>query len=633
MLTLTSLLLRLQTPVPIESFNVAKSVYDRQPEGFLETWLHTRNSAVECTLEPIAVSEEEWFHTVKPDVAPNFTLTSAWLKTESASAMNSPKEIPQIYESEFNMGGKVENSGQAYYDQAYLGKTAETSVWSNDLIMKNIEKASKREMMKYYGDGIKIHDGAVKYKSYIEGKRGIVIGSEDPWVEAILLHYGAEQLLTVEFGKIFCEHPQINTMVPKEFTEDFLNGRIKQFDFGMSFSSLEHDGLGRYGDVVNPIGDLQSMAKMLSVIKPGGLVFIAIPTGDGADGLVWNAHRIYGRHRLEKLFAGWKLIDVIGRGSPEWTGNPRQGFTQHLWVLQNLNGCKTSLPHRHDVRKEPNTPKMSSTCMNNPYMFSVNETFDELESNAKEWLDNLPIHLSRAKDNKYTKRDHQRFFPFERMGSCNDISCIGGECSDDTSKIACGMSHLSRRDSCIVYSIGGNNQWEFELDVLRTTKCDVHTFDCTGSTERYTVPENSRLHFHHICLGAVRSEGPLTKGLPCSATTELCGDTWTLTEIRSHFSHKQVDLLKVDIEGWEWPIFDRDAGDTSLPMQLLMEVHYCAFPAALECKVKHNQTMVMASDMVRFQSNLLRSGYVVVNKDDNPHCPWCTELTLIRASC
>eukprot|EP00957_Ditylum_brightwellii_P063704 4834874-Ditylum_brightwellii.AAC.1 len=74
-------------------------------------------------------------------------------------------------------------------------------------------------------------------------------------------------------------------MVPKEFTEAFLNGRIEQFDFGMSFSSLEHDGLGRYGDVLNPIGDLMSMAKMLSVIKPGGLMFIAVPTADGADAL------------------------------------------------------------------------------------------------------------------------------------------------------------------------------------------------------------------------------------------------------------------------------------------------------------------------------------------------------------
>ena len=98
-------------------------------------------------------------------------------------------------------------------------------------------------------------------------------------------------------------------------------------------------------------------------------------------------------------------------------------------------------------------------------MFSVNETFEELQSVAKIWLANSSQHLLRAAGNQYKARDHQRSSPFESMGSCNDISCVGGECSDDTSKIACGMSHLSRRDSCIVYSIGaiinGSSNWMF----------------------------------------------------------------------------------------------------------------------------------------------------------------------------
>ena len=172
------------------------------------------------------------------------------------------------------------------------------------------------------------------------------------------------------------------------------------------------------------------------------------------------------------------------------------------------------------------------------------------------------------------------------------------------------------------------------MDVLKRTNCDVHTFDSTGPLERFTVPDNDRLHFHHICLGAIGSPGSLVKGLPCSKRgSELCGETWTLTDIQSHYSHKQVDLLKVDIEGWDWPIFDREAGDTNLPMQLLMEVHYCAFPAALECRVLHNHTLVTASDMIRFQTHLLKNGYVVVSRNDNPHCPWCTELTLMRVRC
>ena len=345
--SMTLLVVILSTPnTAISSLESApaniKYKFDTLREGFMEKWLHNvNNSAVACEFEPVDVTgdgKDEWFQTIMPDLAPNFTLTSAWLKTEAPSAMNALKEIPEMYESEFTMGGKVDFMKNAYYDQAYLGNEALLSLWDQNVLDKQLEKASKRQSMKYEADGLKIHDGADKYKSYIEGRRGIVIGSEDPWVEAILLHHGAAKLLTVEFGKIVSEIPQIETMVPKEFTEKFLNNKIQQFDFGISFSSLEHDGLGRYGDVINPIGDLQSMAKMLSVIKPGGMMFVAFPTGDGYDGLVWNAHRIYGKHRLPKLFAGWKLIDVIGQGSPP--KGKEGGFLQHLWVLQNTNGCK-----------------------------------------------------------------------------------------------------------------------------------------------------------------------------------------------------------------------------------------------------------------------------------------------------
>mmetsp|Transcript_17632 Transcript_17632/g.35222 ORF Transcript_17632/g.35222 Transcript_17632/m.35222 type:complete len:172 (+) Transcript_17632:142-657(+) len=106
----------------------------------------------------------------------------------------------------------------------------------------------------------------------------------------------------------------------------------------------------------------------------------------------------------------------------------------------------------------------SDICTDNPYMLSVNETFEELHKASKMWLTNLPQHLLKAADDQYKVHDHQKFFPFESMGTCNEISCIGGKCSADTSKIACGISNLRRLDSCIVYSIKGE-QPEFELSL------------------------------------------------------------------------------------------------------------------------------------------------------------------------
>ena len=42
------------------------------------------------------------------------------------------------------------------------------------------------------------------------------------------------------------------------------------FDFAASFSSIEHSGLGRYGDPIDPIGDLREMLKIKCMLKKGG---------------------------------------------------------------------------------------------------------------------------------------------------------------------------------------------------------------------------------------------------------------------------------------------------------------------------------------------------------------------------
>jgi hypothetical protein len=58
-----------------------------------------------------------------------------------------------------------------------------------------------------------------------------------------------------------------------------LDGTLPVFDAMVTFSSVEHSGLGRYGDQLNPWGDLITMAKAWCVVKPGGLALVGVPTG------------------------------------------------------------------------------------------------------------------------------------------------------------------------------------------------------------------------------------------------------------------------------------------------------------------------------------------------------------------
>ena len=46
------------------------------------------------------------------------------------------------------------------------------------------------------------------------------------------------------------------------------------FDAVVSFSSIEHSGLGRYGEALNPWGDLITMAKAWCLTKLGGKFLI-----------------------------------------------------------------------------------------------------------------------------------------------------------------------------------------------------------------------------------------------------------------------------------------------------------------------------------------------------------------------
>jgi hypothetical protein len=144
--------------------------------------------------------------------------------------------------------------------------------------------------------------------SYIHNHTALVVGSQNPWAEASLFNHGASHVTTIEYMKISSDYPNYVTLHPTEAAEIYLNHSWKLVDVAFSFSSLEHDGLGRYGDALNPYGDLESLARLRCLLRPGGILFLGLPVA--VDTMVWNAHRIYGRYRLGLVMMGWKLLDL-----------------------------------------------------------------------------------------------------------------------------------------------------------------------------------------------------------------------------------------------------------------------------------------------------------------------------------
>jgi SAM-dependent methyltransferase len=54
---------------------------------------------------------------------------------------------------------------------------------------------------------------------------------------------------------------------------------------------VEHVGLGRYGDPLDPEGDRKAMSELARVISPGGSLLFVVPVG--RPRVCFNAHRIY----------------------------------------------------------------------------------------------------------------------------------------------------------------------------------------------------------------------------------------------------------------------------------------------------------------------------------------------------
>lgn len=78
----------------------------------------------------------------------------------------------------------------------------------------------------------------------VRDKHVMVIGSQVPWIEMILLKKGAKNVTTFDYVKMISDHPQVEVLTPAELSEKFLKERVS-YDAMVTFSSLEHSGLGR----------------------------------------------------------------------------------------------------------------------------------------------------------------------------------------------------------------------------------------------------------------------------------------------------------------------------------------------------------------------------------------------------
>mmetsp|Transcript_30765 Transcript_30765/g.67176 ORF Transcript_30765/g.67176 Transcript_30765/m.67176 type:complete len:297 (+) Transcript_30765:80-970(+) len=161
------------------------------------------------------------------------------------------------------------------------------------------------------------------------------------------------------------------------------------------------------------------------------------------------------------------------------------------------------------------------------------------------------------------QRDEQRLNPvfespnlfwalYEPEVTCPHEERVGN--IGDGAKWICDLPSLTTAKSCLVMSFGSAGDDEYERAIAKSTKCDIQIFDpsprAAGMVEK--VKEYGA-EFHQIGLG----RGRAARGLWDART----GDSYhlsTLREIREKLGYvnNQIDILKIDIEGYEYAALD-----------------------------------------------------------------------------
>ena len=263
----------------------------------------------------------------------------------------------------------------------------------------------------------------------------------------------------------------------------------------------------------------------------------------------------------------------------------------------------------------------SSWCRTNPFLVEWNSSkFIEAASSVVEYRSSIVLrtHEKTWKSNHPDKISglvtHK---PFDSLPDI--VPCTDEIYTDMDNKVICGLSRL--QDPCVIYSLGSNANFDFEEAVSKQTLCEIHTFDCTVSEDRIPAILPARVTYHSICLGS---------------DEDVTSQYRSLGSLMREFGHSRVDLLKMDIEGFEFRVVEAmygsflKNGGKNLPHQIAFEQHFFTGDGL----AWSNQVPGLSSgDMAVLWVDLTDMGYIHAGRKDNDRSPVCAEFSAMRAFC
>lgn len=102
-----------------------------------------------------------------------------------------------------------------------------------------------------------------------------------------------------------------------------------------SLHALEHFGLGRYGDPIDPDGHLHGLAQMHRMLKQGGSFYLSVPIGP--QRIEFNAHRVFSVAYILSIVADKFRVDAFS--FVDDSGDLHTNVSLDSELVDNSYGC------------------------------------------------------------------------------------------------------------------------------------------------------------------------------------------------------------------------------------------------------------------------------------------------------
>jgi len=194
----------------------------------------------------------------------------------------------------------------------------------------------------------------------------------------------------------------------------------------------------------------------------------------------------------------------------------------------------------------------------------LKQKVSEMSPNYSTWL--LP-HINPVTGKETDRRNKQPGYFYQSHYEM-DFVCplerrIGKQ--GDGGKWICDPHRIAKQPSCLVYSVGSNNDFSFEQAVHRniSPNCEIHTFDF-GDYAQGAELAGGNIQYHRVGVGI--DNPPRFKSI------------LTLVKELGH-ENRVIDIFKIDCEGCEWATakhwFDIEAdGSINVTLrQIQVELH------------------------------------------------------------